>query len=62
MIDDEPGHRANGCTSILCEETAQSRYAHLGVKQDLTSLNIVPHPLDEELPRNNHSNQEVDST
>jgi hypothetical protein len=32
MIGDEPRLGANGCTSIHCEETAQSRYAHLGNK------------------------------
>ena len=61
MIGDEPRLGANGCTSIHCEETAQSRYAHLGIKQALTSLEIVPHPLDQELPRNNDSIQEVDT-
>ena len=63
MIGDEPRLGANGCTSIHCEETAQSRYAHLGIKQALTSLEIVPHPLDEELLRNtgNDSIQEVDT-
>ena len=61
MVGDEPRLGANCCTSIHCEETAQSRYVHLGIKQALTSSNIVPHPLDEELLRNNDSIQEVDA-
>ncbi len=42
-------------------ETAQPRYAHLGSKQPMASLNIVTHPLDEGRPRNNDSIQGVDT-
>ena len=43
MIGDEPRLGANGCTSIHCEETAQSRYAHLGIKHaGRASCNVIP--------------------
>jgi hypothetical protein len=61
MNDDVPARDAEGRTSFYAGKSAQSLYAQLGSKQAMTSLHIVPRQLDEEIPRDNYSCQEVEA-
>ncbi len=61
--DDVPARDAEGRTSFRAGKSAQSLRAQLGITQAVASPHIVPtsRQLDEEIPRDDDSVQEVEA-